>query len=214
MAANYRAQGDPRAAHRAVLWGGVGSAVLVGLALLLPDQVPAAALPAGYTAALYMIAKQLQGPTYDRHVAQGGAKASGGRAALVGVAGLLAMVVALGGVTLLMPEDRIDVGDSEVWWTEGADEAEARRVGVALRELDIVGPARPVSVQVGRKAGVLQVSFVLQDPAASADEVRKVYEELAGKLSGRLEGGRPVQILLCKGFFEPLHTVQGTAPSQ
>ena len=80
-----------------------------------------------------------------------------------------------------------------------------------MKRLSIVGVSRAVSVQVGRPEHVLQIGFVLSAPEQITPEVERPYRDLAATLSQELEEGRPVEILLCDGFFERLRTIRASA---
>jgi len=97
MASNFRELGEPVAARRTLVWGGVFTVLALALAQFLPDGFPSTALPVAYTFVVYRLAKQHQGTAFEQHLAAGGRKHSFWRAAGIGVgflAGLVGVIFA------------------------------------------------------------------------------------------------------------------------
>jgi hypothetical protein len=88
---NYVALSQPEKVRRVLVLGGVVTAALVPLALLLPESTPHSLLPLAYTAAFYYYAEHLFGSAIKLHLAAGGARGSWWT--VVGVALLIVLVL-------------------------------------------------------------------------------------------------------------------------
>jgi hypothetical protein len=86
LALNYRKWGQKPLAAATVAVGLVVTAILGWLAWIVPSYIPSVVFLAPQVIGGYFVAKWLQGPRFDAHVAAGGPKASTGRAALIGLA--------------------------------------------------------------------------------------------------------------------------------
>ena len=90
LAHNFRAIGKPSAARQWLIWGTLGTALLIVVAFFLPEKFPHMALPIGYTMGMRQAVKQVHGPEYAQHIALGAAKAPAWKAVGVGRAARLA----------------------------------------------------------------------------------------------------------------------------
>lgn len=88
-----------------VVCGVAGTLVLFALAYLLPDNVPATAVPAGYTVAMFQVARQLQGSRVNNHLAAGGRKRSWWTAAGIGLASMVLVLLVALAIAALLPDD-------------------------------------------------------------------------------------------------------------
>jgi hypothetical protein len=86
LAHNYRVLGKQSAARHWLIWGSIGTALLLVVAYFLPDKFPHMALPIGYTVGMHQAVKQVHGAEYAAHIAAGGAKGSVWAAVGVGLA--------------------------------------------------------------------------------------------------------------------------------
>jgi hypothetical protein len=102
LAINYRRLNQPRMANLTLLWGVVATAVLMGIAFLLPEKFPSSVLPVASIFAMYHAATMLQGETYTRHVERGGESMSNWAAAGVGVLALCATLAVVFCVVLVL----------------------------------------------------------------------------------------------------------------
>jgi hypothetical protein len=76
LAENFRVLGRAGARMQALLGAAIATAILMALSFFLPLGWPASALPAGYSTALFLIARRTQGAAFEAHVASGGARVS------------------------------------------------------------------------------------------------------------------------------------------
>jgi hypothetical protein len=90
MAANYRAFNDTGNLFRTLGFGVVGTLILMTISVLLPENVPGAAIAVGIAFACRILTEQLQGPMLIRHLEKGATPHNGWRVAGTGIAALLA----------------------------------------------------------------------------------------------------------------------------
>ncbi len=90
LAANYRAFNDPGNVFRTLGFGVVGTLILMTVSVLLPENVPGAAIAIGIAFGCRILTEQLQGPQLIHHLEKGATPHSGWRVAGTGVAALLA----------------------------------------------------------------------------------------------------------------------------
>jgi hypothetical protein len=101
LAHNNRMLGRRAAARQWLLWGTVGTALLLVVAFLLPDKLPHYVLPIGYTVAMHQVVERLYGPEYTRHIDNGGPAGSAWKAVGIGLASFCAIMAVIVGVVLV-----------------------------------------------------------------------------------------------------------------
>jgi len=204
LARNFKRLGQPGRGHLTVILGIVGTAILLGcaLALNLPSVISIVLV-----FAMVGLARSLQGKAVERHEQCGGRRASNWRTAGVGLiscAGIFALLI--GGAValeLLNATPRVVLGHGhEIFYKEGADEAEARALGEQLTRLGYFSSDNPASVQVEHAAGNHVVSFVVQDSVFADQSMQDAFHEYADKLSKSAFGGEPVDVRLTDGYLE------------
>jgi hypothetical protein len=104
LAANYRELGEVNAPRKAVVWGLVGTVLLLMLSFVLPDSLPNSTLPMSTAITVFLLAKNLQGTLYDSHVGAGGPKHSSWRAAGIGAACCIAILLIMFCLLLILPD--------------------------------------------------------------------------------------------------------------
>jgi hypothetical protein len=92
LAANYAVLGERDARRRTLMYGAIGSVVVLALAFVLPEHFPNFILPAAYTVTLREFANRSQGKAFNAHLQNGGRKQSTWRAAGIGLAWLAAVL--------------------------------------------------------------------------------------------------------------------------
>jgi hypothetical protein len=102
MAINYWRLGEPKSGRLAIVYGVVASSCLCALGFFLPERFPNSILPIAFTWGMYGIAKSLQGDSMNRHINNGGLKASGWRATGVGLLCLVGILVLLFAVFVVL----------------------------------------------------------------------------------------------------------------
>src|SRR5262249_18527097 len=88
-------------------------------------------------------------------------------------------------------------GQEEVYYTRGAPEDEATRLGAFLRKAGFCDAGPAETAQVARADGRHVVAFVLGERAWEDPAVVATFSELVPELSARVFGGAPVEIHLC-----------------
>jgi hypothetical protein len=197
------AYNDRRLRRRGRGWGMLLAGLVFSLTLaLLPDTLfdaPTAAhwfLAAVFNVILFrVVAGVLYGRVYREHTASGGESASG--AVLVGLS-LLGMVLyfglafGAGSAWEAVMEARVTVGPgSQVVYTRGVTEAEARRLGEVLVELGLFTGADQ-EVRLERRGAGYEISFSVEGVPDRAE-----YQTLAGELAAKAFDGKPVRIRVC-----------------
>jgi hypothetical protein len=85
---------------------------------------------------------------------------------------------------------RIDFGGGqEVFYKQGATEADARALGALLREVGVSDGTGPKSVQVSRDGNRLAISFVVVDEVLDDPNVVQDFRELGQQASQRVFSG-------------------------
>jgi hypothetical protein len=103
IAANQRALGRGQRATTALVLGGVATALLIGLAVILPEDVPTLVFTLGVCGAAAAIAHQMFGADLQRHKDAGGELGSWGRVVGFGLLwGVAVAAVAVGVVVGLV----------------------------------------------------------------------------------------------------------------
>jgi hypothetical protein len=95
MAINERRIGRSDVAVKTLLAGLGGAALLVGLGVVLPDNIPSFPIGIGSLFVMAQIAKSRQGAIVQRHLLAGGKPASGWAAAGIGLLCMIAVFVPL-----------------------------------------------------------------------------------------------------------------------
>ena len=103
LAHNYRSLGRQSTAIQLLIWGTLGTVLLLVMSYFLPENFPNGVLPIGYTVGMYLLAKQLQGKDYESHIANGGVKGSTWKAVVTGVGCLCAILAITFVMVFLMP---------------------------------------------------------------------------------------------------------------
>jgi hypothetical protein len=105
LALNYKRFGDATSATLALIFGLIGTVVLLAIAFVLPDNFPNSVLPAAYTFGMFQCAKSLQGDALEHRLANGATKGSGWAAAGIGILCLAVLTVASFAIVLVAPEE-------------------------------------------------------------------------------------------------------------
>lgn len=103
FAKNYRRLGDPKMATQCLLWGIIGTVLVILLAFQLPDRFPNQIIPLAYTFGLFQASKRAHGSLVEQHLSAGGKLGSWGGIIGVSVLFLLLVVSLVFGVMLLLP---------------------------------------------------------------------------------------------------------------
>ena len=108
MRLNYKALGHAKAAQQSLTVGIVGTAILLVVAFLLPEDFPTFILPLAALFAVQHWYRKTQEETFKTHVANGGRKGSWGTT--MGLSLLLMVVIftVIFGVVMLLPEGMIE----------------------------------------------------------------------------------------------------------
>jgi hypothetical protein len=201
MACNYWKLGKRRLSGAALLLGSIATGLALVLAFLVPDKFPGVVLTVPAMLGMYFLARSVQGPAFELHLQQGGRKASGWGAAGLG---LLSMCLVLGGVVayvLLGPDElgeKIVFGpDEEIYYQDGATEADARALGQALQKLGFFTGQGSKSVQLIKRGEQFVVNFVVQPNAWKDREVIDTFQFIRQNLAEETFAGRPVEVRLC-----------------
>lgn len=112
--------------------------------------------------------------------------------------------------------EKLQVGSGEVYYTDGATEAEAQKLGDWLKENGYFaddGVTR--SVQVRKEGDVYQVRFVVQEDAIDQAGTAEIFRALGDLISADVFGGAPVEVHLTDEYMETQHVLEETeAPSE
>ncbi len=203
VALNYRRAGDGPAARKAVLLGAAATAVLIPLAMVLPDWFPGPVLPV----ACVVGAWQLAGWIRQNHLEGRGHPASPGgtpstlKAAGIGLACLLGVFSLVVAVALVLPERKATFEWVTVHYAGGASESEARELGAHLEQTGVAGEGKKLELHLSRRSKTVLVKMPV--PAARRDDrgAVKEYRDLADKLSAEVFNEAPVELHLCNEYM-------------
>ena len=201
MALNYRRLNPPLMVVTLLL-GALATVVVMAIAFVVPDNFPNMVIPGAYTGGMAAVASATQGQAIKQAAAAGEAKASGWRAAGVGVATIVPVLVLTLGVAMLLPEDKVTFGpdhEQEIYLEGGATEQDARKLDSALREAGFFGD-QPASVYLKKEQSGWLVTVVLVDGAWDEPDTVAFFRELADELTATLGSGR-VRIALANEYL-------------
>jgi hypothetical protein len=209
LALNYKRLGRGAATAITALCGLVTVAALVALNLKLPESAPALLLGLPVLLVLWLAARMLQGAAFDGHVRQGGEPASGWAAAGFGLLGGILFCGVSAGAFLAYEHrlrshfgKRVDFGGGqEVFYGQGATEADARALGALLREVGVFNNTGPKSIQVSCDGNRVAISIIVADKDLNDPDAEREFHEFGQKASQRAFGGRPVEVRLCDDRF-------------
>jgi hypothetical protein len=207
LAINYFRLGKPRAAWGIIACGLIACAALMRISLALPEGAPGFLFALPLFLVLWGLAKGLQGHAYGEHVRQGGETASGGAAAGLGLLGAgLYLGVFLGvylGYEQLASGNKIDFGSGEeIYYAQGATEADARALGASLRDVGFFDGRGPKAVRLSCVGNRMVVAFVVQDWVLNDPRAQQGFRTIARQAADRAFNGRPVEVQLCDEYFE------------
>lgn len=101
---NFQRLGRVSSSTQCLIWGAIGTAALLTLSFFLPERFPNSAIPMGYTFGLLQAAKQTHGAIVAQHLSAGGRLGSWWAVVGVSLLFLAAILAALVGVILLLPD--------------------------------------------------------------------------------------------------------------
>lgn len=197
MRRNWVRLRQERAARITLIVGVLATLATFGLAFALPDWFPTPALPIGYVVLAVQLTRVYQDQPYAHHIARGGARASTWKAVGAGFVSLALCAGVLVAVFVATLPPKVEVGGGhEVYYRDGAREAEARAVGQALTELGYFAPGRAATVAVQRDSGRPVVTFVVQDSVFDDREMQEAFREVGKMISTSAFGGQPIDVWL------------------
>ena len=103
FAKNYRQLGNPQKATQCLVWGIVGTVVVLFVAFQLPDRFPNQIIPLAYSFGLLQASKRVHGSLVEQHLSAGGKLGSWGVVIGVSFLFLLLVVSLVFGILLLLP---------------------------------------------------------------------------------------------------------------
>ena len=104
LASNFTLFGSRLSRGQTILLGVLGTFVVVGLGLVLPENTPNALLPGLYTVIFQQISQRSHGAQFKDFISSGGQRYSHWRVVGIGVACALAFLAAVAAVLLVLPE--------------------------------------------------------------------------------------------------------------
>lgn len=205
LALNYWRLGRKGPGWLALALGIATLALVIALATVLPDNIPNAAYLAPQILGMYYIAKHLQEPLLDAHLAVGGPKGSAwvgvGCGAIFGViiiGALVAWVFSSGFnlQSMLDTQRSVDMGhEQEVFYARGATREMARQLGAALQNEGFFDGTHAATVIVAKSEGVPEISFVVGPGGWEKPEIVAFFRKLAERLAPAA-GGKPLILRL------------------
>ena len=208
MAINYGRLGRPGAKRNAIVWSALGTAALLSIIFLIPEDlsIPNSLFYLPQLAVMYGVAHSLQGPAIDLHRERGGSLASVWRAVGIGcVCGVFILGVIFGAAYVVTSYELgpvVELNDNdEVYYSGQATKQDAQFLGEILTEYGFFGDPNGASVQLRASSGQYTISFVLIEDAWEDVEVIQYYQQLGSALADA-RFGRPLTISLCDEYFD------------
>jgi len=203
MARNFRALGEGDQARKSLVWGGVATAVLVALVLVLPEGTPNGVIPIAYTLVMGQIAHKLQGAQISAHVEAGGRPASSWLSAGVGCLGLVTFIVLGAGLFMALPEDKLEYWESDLYWEQGATEEQARLVGDYMVDIGVFAPDHSLDIIIAQPKDTLQLEFTILERGWEDPDTVQSFQNVATWVSQGVLDGAPVEVRMCNDFGIP-----------
>ena len=198
MSLNYRRMGKPGPATVTLVLGILGTILLLGISMILPDRSPASLLAIGNVLAMWFIASKLQGDDIMYHEVVGGKIASRWKAAGIGILGLIIVFGGLIGYIMLtsgMPGKRLVVGTKdEIYYSGTATEAEAKSLGQGLLD-DHYFTDKGYSVGLIKNSSGTTVSFVVADKTWDNAQMVEAFKTIVRDNASHV-GGLPIKLKL------------------
>lgn len=200
MAINYRRLARHKEAVIAFLVGLLGTAAVIAAASLynLPSYL-GSALPVILFVVTYQVAKPLQGPIIERHLAQGGKLSS--RWAAFGLSILVCAALAavvFGGVFAyvlgVQAHSTVKIGKDNVTISGTATKQDALSLGDRLKQVGFFRD-EGISVLLSKGAGPVVLSFVVQQGTWDSPDSVFTFEEI-GREAAPAVGGLPIKVRL------------------
>lgn len=203
LARNYWSLGKSSSGWNSLGLGVLGTILILAVAALIPSRAPTTGITIGLVFGMMQAAKGLQQKEIDAHVARQGRLHSGWRAAGVGLLGCAVVIVGIFAWVMVGPEDKATFGaEEEVYFEDGATEAEARKVGEALKKAGYFDDTGAATVTLARSGGGYTLEFVVQDGAWNDAEVVTTLRQVGDEVSKDALDGKPVAVRLCDWKFQ------------
>jgi len=206
---NYWRLGKPRAARLTIYAGVVTMAAVLILGFSLPESIPGLLIGIPLFVLIWIAARILQEDIYADHLRQGGQAASGWSAAGFGLLGLVLYLGIFYGAFSIYQQHlsagfgtRLDFGGGEeVFYKNGATQADAWALGTFLRRDGYFNGQGPKSVRISRDGNRLVVDFVVQNWVFQDRPVQQEFRQLGQEISQQAFGGDPIEVHLCDEMF-------------
>lgn len=180
---------------------------ITGLVFALAMALPQAAcngLYVGQAVAARYLMNALQGSVFNKHLENGGKKASNWAAFGIGLGGMVVMIGVILCVYFANPDlfaPNVVISEKEkVYYDDGATKEQAEKLGKALQEEGFFDGKTVAAASVGKKYGDLYISFPVQDDKWDAKETIDFYTAL-GKKVAPVIGGPPIHVKLCDSLY-------------
>ncbi|MCP4375336.1 MAG: LysM peptidoglycan-binding domain-containing protein [bacterium] len=218
MARNYRSLAQPHKAGPCLVIGFVSTVGLLVLAFLLPENFPDIVLPLLSIFAVHLWYQGAQEVEYKKHIDTGGLKAS--YRSVVFVSGLCLvgiflvvfaiLLVSSGGTLFGDYGERLEFNGSELYYTSGVTEEEARSLGRYLVKIDFFDDT-PKSVQITRSGAAYAFRFVVARGAERNLLLEIAAAQLGSELSANVFSNGPVEVHICDDSFQTLKRIPAAA---
>ena len=111
------------------------------------------------------------------------------------------------------PSARLEVGKSEILYTQPVTVDEARAVGKQLREIEFFTDERAASVHLGREEGAYHLRFIVDPSRANNSETVQAFSELARVIAAESLGAQPIVVHLCDQELRTLNRQRVEQPA-
>jgi hypothetical protein len=111
------------------------------------------------------------------------------------------------------PSARLELGQSEIYYTHPVTMDQARALGDQLVETGFFTAARATSVHLSREAGTYQLRFIVDPTRANDREIVAAFGALTGVIADEALGGETVVVHLCDQEFRALNSERVERPT-
>lgn len=113
----------------------------------------------------------------------------------------------------LVPSARLQVGKSEILYTDPVTAEAARAVAGQLQEIGFFAADRTTSVHISREEGTYQLRFVVDPSRANDGETVQAFSEIARMIAQASLGAEPVVVHLCDNELQTLKSQRVEQPA-
>lgn len=103
---------------------------------------------------------------------------------------------------------KLEYNGGELYYTENANEADAKKLGEYLAKDNLFFDGKPKTVQLDKSGSTYQVRMVIQKEFQNDQKTADSFKEFAGQLSKNVFGGAATEIHICDDQLKTIKVVK------